>query len=83
MPGTFTKADPIYAIQIENGCPLKKSNEIFESLLEIIRSTIESGEDVMISGFGEFQARAKRKRKGRNPATSEEMILTARKVAIF
>ncbi len=83
MPVTFTKADLIHAIQIENGYSQKKSNEIVKTLLEIIKSTLESGEDVMISVFGKFQVRDKGERRGRNPATDEDMMLSARRVVTF
>jgi len=83
MSGTLTKADIISAIQKENGYSLNKSADIFETLLEIIKHKLESGEDVMISGFGKFQVMGKRERRGRNPATDEDMILSARKVVTF
>jgi len=83
MSGTLTKADIIAAIQTENGYTLKKSTDIVETLLKTIKSTLESGEDVMISGFGKFQVRDKRERRGRNPATDEDMILSARRVVTF
>jgi integration host factor subunit alpha len=83
MPGTLTKMDLITAIQTQNGYSLKKSADIVETLLEIIKSTIESGEDVLISGFGKFQVKEKSKRRGRNPATGNDMILPARKVVAF
>ncbi len=57
--------------------------DILEEFLEIIKSTIESGEDIMISGFGKFCVNEKSVRKGRNPATNEEMILPARRVVTF
>lgn len=83
MSGTLTKADIIDAIQKENGYSLNKSTNILDSLLELIKCTLESGQDVMISGFGKFQVREKRERKGRNPATNEDMLLSARKVVTF
>ena len=83
MPLTLTKADIIAAIQTENGYSLKKSNDIVAILLEIIKSSLESGEDVLISSFGKFQVREKRERLGRNPATDEDMILLARRVVTF
>jgi len=83
MPGTLAKMALIKAIQTQNGYSLKKSTDIVETLMEIIKSTLESGEDVMISGFGKFQVREKRKRLGRNPATGNDMILPARKVVTF
>ena len=54
MPSILTKADVVSAVQTENGYSLRKSSDIVETLLEIIKSTFESSEDVMISGFGKF-----------------------------
>ena len=61
----------------------KKSVEVIESLLEIIKCTLESSEDVLISGFGKFCVKDKAQRRGRNPATGEDMMLIPRKVATF
>jgi len=83
MPNALTKAAIIEAIQEENGYSRKQSSEITEILLEIIKRPLESGEDVLVSGFGKFQVKEKRDRKGRNPATNEDMILSARKVVTF
>ncbi|BBO77925.1 hypothetical protein DSCW_53420 [Desulfosarcina widdelii] len=54
-----------------------------ETLLEIIKSTLESGDDVLVSGFGKFCVKHKWARKGRNPATGESAILPARRVVTF
>jgi integration host factor subunit alpha len=54
-----------------------------ESLIEIIKSTLESGEDVLVSGFGKFCVKEKNERKGRNPATDEDLMLPARRVVTF
>ena len=54
MPGTLTKADIIAAIQTENGYFLQKSADTVETLIEIIKRTLETGEDVLISGYGKF-----------------------------
>ena len=59
------------------------SYEIMETFLEIIKQTIEKGEDIMISGFGKFCVNEKKARKGRNPATDQEMTLPARRVVTF
>ena len=83
MPGTLTKADIISTIQTENGYTLKKSIDIVETLLKIIKSTLASGEDVLVSGFGKFNVKDKKERKGRNPATGDGMMLPARKVVTF
>jgi integration host factor subunit alpha len=57
----------------------KKSTEIVETLLEILKRTLEDGEDVLISGFGKFCVKEKKERKGRNPATGESMVLDKRR----
>ena len=83
MPGTLTKTDIIAAIQTENDYSLRKSTDIVETLLEIIKRTLESGEDVMISRFGKFNVKHKKERRGRNPAMDEGMVLPARRVVTF
>ena len=83
MSGTLTKADIIAAIQTENGYSLKKSIEITETLLEIIKRTLVSGEDVLVSGFGKFNVKDKNERKGRNPKTGDDMMLPSRRVVTF
>ena len=83
MSETLTKADIISAIQTENGYTLKDSANIVETLLEIIKSTLASGEDVLISGFGKFNVVDKKERRGRNPATDEDLILPPRRVVTF
>jgi len=60
-----------------------QAKDIIEELLEIMKSTLASEKDVMISGFGKFQVNKKSPRKGRNPATGKEMILDGRKVVVF
>ena len=79
----LTKAQIVESIQNQTGFPKNKSSEIMETLLEIIKSTLESGEDVMISNFGKFCVNHKDKRRGRNPATGDSMMLEARKVVTF
>jgi len=83
MPGTLNKLDIASIIKKENGYTLKESADIVETLLEVLKSTLASGEDVLISGFGRFQVRDKRERRGRNPATDGDMILPARRVVTF
>ena len=83
MPGTLTKMDIVSAVQPEDGYTLKESTDIVKTLLEIIKSTLASGEDVLISGFGKFQVKDKRECRGRNPATDGHMILSARRVVTF
>ena len=80
---TLTKAQIVESIQNQTGFPKNKSFEIVETLLEIIKSTLASGEDVLISGFGKFNVNEKNERKGRNPSTGEAMMLEPRKVVTF
>jgi integration host factor subunit alpha len=80
---TLTKAHIINAIANQIGFPRNHSSEIVETLLELIKSTLESGKDVLISGFGKFCVKEKGPRKGRNPATGEDMMLAPRRVVTF
>jgi integration host factor subunit alpha len=80
---TVTKVHIIEAIAEQIGFPKNHSLEIVETLLEIIKSTLESGQDVLISGFGKFCVNEKKERLGRNPATGEDMLLPARRVVTF
>jgi len=79
----LTKNQIIEEIQTRNGFSKKKATETVEALLEIMKETLASGDDVLISGFGKFCVKEKRERRGRNPATSEDMMLDARKVVTF
>jgi len=81
--GTFTKSHLINAITGQNGYTKKKSTETVETILKLIKSTLASGDDVLISGFGKFCVKEKRERKGRNPATGEDMMLAPRRVVMF
>ena len=80
---TLTKQQIVEAIAESNGYPKSQSSEILETLLEIIKSTLESGEDVLVSGFGKFCVNEKKARRGRNPATGEDMMLAPRRVVTF
>ena len=79
----LTKADIIDSLSQQNSYLKKQSSAIIETLLEIIKSTLASGEDVMISNFGKFCVKQKRERRGRNPATGEYMMVAPRKVVTF
>ena len=79
----LTKNDLVEQIQNQLGFPKNQSKEITEALLEIMKSAMESGEDVLVSGFGKFCVKEKAERKGRNPATDQELILPARRVVTF
>jgi integration host factor subunit alpha len=79
----LTKAQIIDIIQNHLGVSRKRSSELVETLLEIMKNTLEKGEDVLVSGFGKFCVKAKKERKGRNPASGEDMMLAPRKVVTF
>ena len=79
----LTKAQIIEEVSIRNGFTKKQSTETVETILEIIKSTLASGDDVLISGFGKFCVKEKRERRGRNPATGEDLILAPRRVVTF
>jgi integration host factor subunit alpha len=79
----LTKAQIIEEVRTRNGFTLKKSTKTVEALLEIMKQALESGEDVLISGFGKFCIKDKKERRGRNPATGEVLMLGARKVVTF
>ena len=80
---TLTKAEIVESIAEQNGFPKTKSTEIVKALLEIIKKSLESGEDVLITGFGKFCVKKKNERKGRNPATGESMMIRPRRVVTF
>ena len=79
----LTKADIINTVQADEGLTKQHSTDIIESLIEIIKNTLQSGEDVLISGFGKFCIRDKNERKGRNPATGDDLMLAPRRVVTF
>lgn len=79
---TLTK-NTIFEDVAELGFTNKRSQEISESLLEIMKKTLESGEDVLISGFGKFCVKRKGQRRGRNPATGDDLLLSERRVVTF
>jgi integration host factor subunit alpha len=80
---TVTKASLIDAIYESCDCPKPLSAATVESLMEIIKKTLESGEDILISGFGRFCIKDKKERKGRNPETGDDMKLRARRIVTF
>ena len=79
----LTKNVIIEQIQNSLGFPKNRSVEITKSLIELIKASLESGDDVLVSGFGKFCVKEKAERKGRNPATGEDAILSARRVVTF
>lgn len=80
---TLTKANIVEVVAEQIGYTKHQSSEMIETLLEIIKRTLESGEDVLASGFGKFCFKTNHGHRGRNPATGEDMILESRKVVTF
>ena len=80
---TLTKAHIVEVLAEQNGYPKRQSFDTIETLLEIIKRTLESGEDVLVSGFGKFCIKTKHERRGRNPATGKDMMLEPRRVVTF
>ena len=79
----LTKADIVQPTMDQIGFTNNKSSEITETLIEIIKRTLATGEDIFISGFGKFCVNEKAERRGRNPATGDAMMLKPRKVVTF
>jgi integration host factor subunit alpha len=79
----LTKNDIVARLQAELGLPKSKSIEITECLLEQIKASLETGDDVLVTGFGKFCVKDKNARRGRNPATGEDAILPPRRVVTF
>jgi len=79
----LTKSQLVETVQQQIGFSRDDSIEIIETLLELIKHSLERGDDVMISNFGKFQVREKEARRGRNPATGESLILDPRRVVTF
>jgi len=80
---TLTKAHIVNVIHDQLGFSRKECSLLVEQLLEIIKNTLENGEDVLISGFGKFCVKNKKQRRGRNPATGDDMLLDKRRVVTF
>ena len=83
MTNTLTKTDLVEAVSERNGYTKRHATEVVEAHLKIMKKTLESGEDVLISGFGKFCVKHKTERWGRNPATGEDLMLAPRKVVTF
>ena len=79
----LTKEKLISRLQIQVGLSKQESRAVVERVLAIIKDTLSSSEDLLISGFGKFPVRQKNARRGRNPQTKQNLILRARKVVVF
>lgn len=78
-----TKESIIEAVAEEAGFQKKQSVELVGTLIELIRKSLASGEDLLVSGFGKFCVKEKGERKGRNPATGSDLLLKPRRVVTF
>ncbi len=80
---SLTKADIATRLFEEVGLNKREAKEFVDEFFEVIREALESGENVKLSGFGNFQLREKNERPGRNPKTGEEIPISARRVVTF
>ncbi len=80
---TLTKDHLVNSLYNNLDIPKSKSASIIETLLQKMKKSLENKEDVLISGFGKFCVKEKKDRRGRNPATGEDLTLEARKVVVF
>ena len=80
---TMTKIEIIESVYENFDIPKKDCIRIVDSLFEIIKDDLGKGHDVMISGFGKWAVKAKKKRRGRNPQTGEDLTIDARRVVTF
>ncbi|MDR2881011.1 MAG: integration host factor subunit alpha [Azoarcus sp.] len=83
MPITLTKADLADLLFEQVGLNKREAKDMVESFFETIRTSLEQGESVKLSGFGNFMLRDKPQRPGRNPKTGEEIPISARRVVTF
>lgn len=83
MRSNLTKQHIVQSVADANGFSNKQAAETIETLIEIIKRSLESGEDVLVSGFGKFCVREKTQRRGRNPATGKDMLIQPRRVVTF
>ena len=80
---TLIKENLVQSLYDQVGLSNQQSNALIDNVFEIIRKSLESGDDVLISGFGKFYLREKAQRRGRNPATGGGLTLDGRQVVMF
>jgi len=78
-----TKADIVERVSEKIGVTKIESQDLVESVLSLLKNTLEAGEDVKISGFGKFEVKQKKDRRGRNPQTGETITIEARQILSF
>ena len=79
----MTKSDIVEKICLATYFTKKESGDIVEDVFDIIKSTLASGENIKISGFGNFEVQEKNARRGRNPQTGETLEISARRILAF
>ncbi len=79
----LTKENIINQVYESTQLPKNRARDVVETTLELIKSTLEGGEDLLVSGFGKFMVKDKKARRGRNPQTREDLRLRARRVVVF
>ncbi len=80
---TVTKAHIVENLFAKNIFTKTESAQIIETLFEIVKDSLEQGDDVLLSGFGKFSVKEKNQRRGRNPQTGDPILLAPRKVVTF
>ncbi|TLM69226.1 MAG: integration host factor subunit alpha [Deltaproteobacteria bacterium] len=79
----MTKSDLVEQIQSATGLTMKESTALFDTVMEIMKATLERGEAIKVSRFGSFEVRAKSARRGRDPQTGKELTITPRRILSF
>ena len=79
----MTKADMVDLVYEQIGVSKREAARIVETIFDVIKETLERGDNVKISGFGSFNLQHKKPRRGRNPQTGEEITISARRVLSF
>jgi len=79
----MTKAEIAEKIQDKTGLSKKESVDMLEAVLSLLKNTLETGEKIKIAGFGNFEVKQKRPRRGRNPQTGETITIEARRILSF
>ncbi len=80
---TVTKADIVEKVYDKIGFSKKEASELVEMVFDSLKETLQRGEKVKISGFGNFLVRGKKERVGRNPQTGDQIKISARRVLTF
>ena len=80
---TITKSDLTERLRASTGLSWAESGDLIDVTLEIMKETLEAGENLKVSGFGSFLVRQKAARRGRNPQTAERILIARRRVLTF